>query len=227
MKTYLFVIVVSVTILLRSLGSSCRASTVIFDAFDQGGFDIEYPNASTTNERVSLPFADYRLSAYHLMSSQTQHYSRKLDSVAGNLSFSITGTASDASFPLGMELIYTSFQPQNIRGFSEFVLGFSQMSGAGDLYIITGLPDTYQTVTHLGLDGAGEYHYPTSSVWEELNHPLDSYTLLSFVFASRSSTFSFTLDEIRLVPEPGTPLLVLGAGLWCLRRRRAKRSRST
>ena len=51
---------------------------------------------------------------------------------------------------------------------------------------------------------------------------LDSFSVLRFIFEARSPEFSFTLDEIRLVPEPSAALLSLMAAASLLSIRRPK-----
>ena len=59
--------------------------------------------------------------------------------------------------------------------------------------------------------------------WNDPTHhkPLPP-EMMRFIFEARSTEFSFTLDEIRLVPEPSGALLALAAGAGILTRRRRR-----
>ena len=49
-----------------------------------------------------------------------------------------------------------------------------------------------------------------------------AFEVLHFTFEARSTEFAFTLDEIRLAPEPSGALLILAAGSPLLARRRRR-----
>jgi hypothetical protein len=91
----------------------------------------------------------------------------------------------------------------------------------GTLYVELGGSDGLDEVFRLDLTGPGEVRYPLSGVYVGPGHSLDAIAGLKFTFESRSESFYFTLDEIRLVPEPSITLLALvgAAGLLARRRR--------
>ncbi len=143
-----------------------------------------------------------------------------LNPSTGKLFFFATGTST--FFPLSLTLVYHGPTLHNIIGCTEFILGFSELSGVGTLYIELGGSTGVFNEHRVDLTGPGEVHYPISDVYQGTGHTLDSFNVLTFRFESRSPQFSFTLDEIRLVPEPSGALLTVavGAGFLALRRRR-------
>ena len=149
--------------------------------------------------------------------------SSTLDSSAGNLTLVVIGTIQPPSTSyLGLDLTYGGPDPlHNIAGCTGFVLGFSELSGVGSLFIELG-GSNGDGVHRIDLTGPGDVFYPVSSVHLNPGHTLEAFNVLHFRFEARSTEFFFTLDEIRLVPEPSAALLALAAGAGLLARRRRK-----
>ncbi len=196
------------------------AAVSIVDNFDQGGFFIT-PASGTFQESVDLPLGSRRgaqLSTSGLWPDAVM--SSSLNPGTGKLSFYSSGTST--FFPLSLTLVYGGPTLHDIAGCTEFILGFSELSGVGTLYIELGASNGVEGVVRVNLTGPGDVQYYVSDVYAGAAHTLDSFNVLHFRFESRSPQFSFTLDEIRLVPEPSGALLTVavGAGFLALRRRR-------
>ena len=178
------------------------------------------PAGGTFEQAVDLPLGTRRgaqLSSSGL--SPGAVLTSTLNPAAGQLTFFASGTAT--FFPPSLTITYGGPPLHNITGCTEFILGFSEMSGVGTLYIELGASTGVVGVQRVNLTGPGEVHYPVSSVfYEGTGHTLDSFNVITFRFESRSTEFSFKLDEIRLVPEPSGTLLALVAGAGLLARRR-------
>ena len=67
-------------------------------------------------------------------------------------------------------------------------------------------------------DSSGHLLYPFSNI---AAYDLSSISDISFRVIPQSDTFSFSLNEVSVVPEPGTLVLFLlgGAGVFWLRRK--------
>jgi hypothetical protein len=191
------------------------------DPFDQGGFSISYPS-NPSDETVNLPLAQRRVANLGaLFTTPGATMTSTLDSATGTFRFVVNGnTASNA--PLAIELIYSGGGPYNISSCTSFILGFSEMSGVGSLYVEVGSSDGLTGEHRVDLTGQGDVNFSVPNVKPNNIHSVDSFDILRFVFEARSTDFSFTLNEIRLVPEPsGTLLLAAGFGLFAQRRRNA------
>jgi hypothetical protein len=200
-------------------GSVTHAAVTIVDTFDQGGFSIT-PSSGTFEQEVNLPLARRRLADQsRWATSPGASMTSTLNSGTGTLTFVTSGTSLSV-FPMSLTLVYAGAPHYNIAGCTEFILGFSELSGVGTLYIELGGSNGLDGVFRVDLTGPGEVHYSVSDVYEGSGHTLDSFNVLTFRFESRSPQFSFTLDEIRLVPEPSGALLALVAGAGLLARRR-------
>jgi hypothetical protein len=208
--------------------TNCHASVSIVDSFDQGGFTISIPgNFNPVEESVALPLAQRRLTAFKVVfSPPNTAYESTLDSAAGTLAFVVSGPPLFPHIPITLELVYSGGGPYNISSCTNFILGFSELSGVGSLYIEAGTSEGLD-VHRIDLTAPGDVLYSVSDVTANSIHSVDSFNILRFIFEARSDNFSFTLDEIRLVPEPGAGMLLLTAGIGFLslrpRRRMAER----
>ena len=132
----------------------------------------------------------------------------------------VSGISPSPTFPHALELVYQRGGPNNITGCTDFILGFSELSGVGSLYIEFGSSEGSAGIHRVDLTGAGDILFPVANVRPSASNSVDSFNILHFIFEARSTEFSFTLNEIRLVPEPSGALLALAAGAGLLARRR-------
>jgi len=199
-----------------------RGAAIVVDTFDQGAFAVTFPpDPNSSDLDIALPFGTQRRVSFNFLPTIVGTVrSRTLDTTAGTLTFSVNGSSQSADFPLSLQLVYGGGGPYDISDESYFILGFSQLSGVGSLYVEVGSSSEPEGLLRLDLTAAGDLWYPVSGVRENSIHTVNSFNVLRFIFEARSPEFSFTLDEIRLVPEPSAALLGLAAGAGLLTRRR-------
>jgi hypothetical protein len=198
---YLLLIAIFLGIATRT---NCHATVSIVDTFDQGGFTMSHPNnPNPVDEMVNLPLAQRRTAAFWVVPTPPgTSLASTLDSTTGTLRFVVSGTPASPNTPFALQLVYSAGGPYNISGCTDFILGFSELSGVGSLYIEVGSSKGLD-VHRVALTGPGDLSYSVSDVTANSVHTVDSFNVLRFAFEARSTNFSFTLDEIRLVPEPG------------------------
>lgn len=180
-------------------------------------------NANPSDETVNLPLAQRRGASFgSFFINPGGNMVATLNASAGTLTFAANGTPRFLNGPLALQLVYAAGGPYNIAGCASFILGFSRLSGVGSLYVEVGSSDGITGEYRVDLTGPGDVNYSVGNVKPNSIHSVESFNILRFVFEARSTEFSFTLDEIRLVPEPSGAVLALtaGAGLLALRRRR-------
>jgi len=205
-----------------AIGTKCYAAVSIVDTFEQGGFSISYPaNPNPVSEAVNLPLAQQRGAAFKLQSTPPDTtMTSTLDASAGTLTFAVNGTIVYPNGPPALQLVYSRGGPYDITRCTGFFLGFSELSGVGSLYVEVGSSDGSVGEHHMDLTGPGDVFYSVTDVKPNSIHTVDSFNILRFIFEARSPRFSFTLNEIRLVPEPSGALLALVAAAGSLARRR-------
>lgn len=206
------------------LQSQAPAAIVVVDSFDQGGFSLAlFPAFEYAYENVNLPLADSRNSTIPgRLAAPGSVMTSTLNPVTGQLSFLATGSSNSANAPLGLCVIYSKDGPYNLLGYTGFVFDFSVMSGAGTLLVELGSGSAIYgpSARRITLNGPGEVFYSFADLNFGSGDSVDFFFAMHFAFEARSPEFSFTLDEIRLVPEPSGALLTLAAGAGLLARRR-------
>ena len=220
MKNLLFVFLM----LLIGAVENTSGAVVILDAFEK--YEISSQALNSIDQQVELPFSDRRSFGFMPGGVGSQWSTNKFiaSDALGVLTYTVVGTSTVESFPLGMSLVYAnSMQVQSLAGFSGIFLGFTGLTGVGTLYVELGSSLGIFDVQRVNLTGRGEVFYPISSIHANPGHTLEEFSVLKFTFEARTPEFSFTLDEIRLVPEPGSAacFLVAGAAGLSVRRRRA------
>ena len=145
-----------------------------------------------------------------------------VDGVFGSLTGSFFGSSLDAAFPLALYVDYFGGGPFSVSGASGFEVDFPLVQGSGFLLIELGIksnpfgPDKVR----IPVNQPGTIFVPIESVNIGAPWTAESFLSSRFVFEAKSAEFSFILDEIRIVPEPTTGILLLTAGIWYLSRRK-------
>jgi hypothetical protein len=203
--------------------SYARSATLVVDTFDQASYYTN--NTNNFTQSVDLPLANVRspfLRGCPLPGGQMES---TLDATAGNVSLIVSGTPNgNFSFcaPLRLGLAYGDNVMHDITGYTGFILNFSNMLGAGSMYVEVGGQESLAQVNRINLIGTGDFFYPLDRVYENVGFTKDSFNILIFTFEATSPEFSFTLDEIRLVPEASSSAL-LGCALLLVGFRRSRR----
>ena len=118
---------------------------------------------------------------------------------------------------LRLSLNYDSTSSFSLSGYRAFELDLRAVTGKGLMEIIIASSDASQRI-QVSIDSPGTVSYPFENLAAS---SLESLNRLSVHFFPEADDFSFTLDEIRVVPEPsGSLMVVLGIILGVSRRRR-------
>ena len=141
------------------------AAVTIVDTFDQGGFSMSTPgNSNPVDEAVTLPLAQRRTAAFGLYGTSVFQMSSIVDSNSGKLSFFSSGL-SNSIFPLSLQLVYrATLRTQSIVGCTDFILGFSELSGVGTLYVEMGSSDGPFGYKRVDLNKLGDVYFPVADV---------------------------------------------------------------
>jgi hypothetical protein len=225
MKTLRYLIIA--ICLLSSHVPKAISATLLVDSFDQASYFTD--NLGHFSQNVSLPLANRRSPALRGCPAPDSGaiMESRLDAGTGKLSLFVSGApvGNHPLCPLGLSIAYNDNTIHDITGYTGFILGFSNMSGVGYMYVEVGGQDLQAQVNRINLTGAGDFFYPLDQVYENVGFTKDSFNILIFTFQATSPEFSFTLDEIRLVPEASSSAL-LGATLLLLGSRRTRKAGS-
>jgi hypothetical protein len=206
-----------------SLLIPASAAVISVDSFDQGDYSINDLNDYSLD--VDLPFAFRRFHDMDGCPLPATSFSSSIDTNSGLLHFRTTGGASLPTCPLKLTVAYLGEQMYDISSAGGFILGVTQISGTGTLSIEVGGEEAFSALNKVNLTGPGEFFYPLSKVHENTGFSLEAFNILIFKIEANSPDFSITLDEIRLVPEPGAATLSAAALAIAALRRNRRRAR--
>jgi hypothetical protein len=120
-----------------------------------------------------------------------------------------------------LDLYYQGGGPYSILGQSAFEFEFSSVSGIGELIVEIGTSFVDQPgILRTELTEAGIVSVPFDNVNMGPWDTLDNFGSVLFRFGSTSSQFEFSLDQIRVVPEPSVLAFLAISSIGFLYRRR-------
>lgn len=209
-------------LLLPSIPGTC--ATLIVDSFTEDDFFLSTEGFGSQNSMVSSPFGSRRFSSISSrIAAPGTVITTTLDSNAGTLTSLFDGQSTSTS-RLNFQATYFQGGPFSVLGYDAFEFDFSALAGTGFLIVELGSgSDTYGPATNrIAIDSPGTVSVPFSELNFGTGGAIDSFLAIHFVFEADSEMFSFTLDEIRVVPEPSRALLTL-VGLCAVRIPRRRR----
>lgn len=208
-----------------SLMNRATAAVLVLDSFTEDDFALSLAGEISAVSEITSPLGSLRVSRISRREAVLGTVlSSTLLSSLGNLSFFAEG-GSNSFIPLNLQISYRNGGPFSIMGYDHFEFEFSQIQGQGNLIIELGNPsDIYGPTAHrLSLSSSGIVSVPFDQLNFGSGGSIGSFSSLNIRFEAVSPEFSFTLEEIRLVPEPSALLLVGVAGMaLSLRRARSE-----
>jgi hypothetical protein len=216
-----------IRITLFFLASVVTAQSAVFvvDSFTEGPFDLSSEDDTGSGSAISSPFGLIR--STNLGSRRaaegtivTSTLNRRGSSVVTNFD----GPNRLPGFPLTFGLSYSLGGPYSLLGSNAFELDFGRVSGVGSLIVeLGGSSETFGADIFRNTIDRGSSRGTLTVPFSDLNflegNTLGSFDELSFTFESVSEQFFFELNEIRVVPEPSSFLLIIMAGAFGLTRR--------
>jgi hypothetical protein len=209
------------TSFIASCGSCCFGATVLLDSFDTGDFRVaagspDFDNVSSSP--INSPFAESRSVALRDRRQVLETFTGSVAS--GSLQVDMFSNQGQLEFFPVFFLKYVGENPTTLLSNQAFSFNFSEVTGNGTIYIQL---DTQLTVGSedilVPISEAGRVIVPVDSFGIAPNSSLSSFQSINIDFEGRTPEFSFTLDEINVIPEPSTALLCFLA-VNCLWRRK-------
>jgi hypothetical protein len=192
---FLKLIIITISSLLSPFWNA-QASTVVIDSFTESGFTVGgFGNPFTSTGDIQSQLVATRV----VVARGPGRWTATLNPSDGFLRYEVVTTLES---PVG-SLLYLTYYPAagetiNLLGQDTFLLTFSGLTGQGDLQFGAGV--------RLPLTASGEVLYPFSYLTASLD--LSALPALQFEFYPTSADFSFTLNEISVIPEPSAMMFI-------------------
>jgi len=191
------------------------AVSVIFDSFSEGSFHLQNGGDDFHHSGVFSPLL---LDTRRVYSGGNGTWSVTLASGTGVLEYNVDEILSTARF--GLSLRYTrgtSGQGWSLLGYDALVFDFTNVTGEGMLDI--SVPNqNFDEMVRRSVTTPGQLIYPLEDL---AANNLGSISDMAIRFTPITDSFSFSLNEITVVPEPSVSgMLVPLAALLVGRRTR-------
>lgn len=186
----------------------------MIDNFSTAPYNIRSSLLSANISPITSPIADSRW----VNGGGTQAWSSFVDTEAGTLNYSISGSPSPGQ---RLEISYSRDSASlDFAGFSHFEVSVQDLAGTADLYVFyRGSSDPVLPRVPFTIDSSEDYLIPLSLIGED-----DPFlpSLVDFRVFPTSDDFSITLSSIGVIPEPSYEVMMvfIGAATIILRRRR-------
>jgi hypothetical protein len=190
---------------------ACRAAGNLIDSFSEGSFSLFDDGDWTNRSRINGPIVDVR----HVTGPGLGDWRALLAPGSGYLDYDVQAIVPEGR-GIALELRYTSGGAFNLADYDAFLLDFVGVSGSGRLKVSLDFLLDPSAVVEVPLTSSGALEVSFDSMGVTSQTPF----ALRISIVPDSLPFSFRLNEISVVPEPGTPCLMLAAGLHVLMRRR-------
>lgn len=191
------------------------AATLVIDSFSEGNVDLAHSGPRSDYARFPGTFFDERFLGGPVFSA----WSASVKASEGTFTFTTGLRELEPEQRISFILTYSRSEGAfNLLGYEGFALRVKSMTGKGDLFIDGS--DSPENTIRVPFEGPGTLFYSMENITSGV--PLGELFTLTFVITPLSTDFSITLEEISLVPEPGSAGLLLAAGsaLVSTRRRR-------
>lgn len=214
-------------LILASFTTACF-SAVIIDAFEDGPFSLATDTSIGTSEtqgnrgRGPEIILTNVLGGTRFVSISTD---RRRTTVTATLTEDNSAVTLDTgSGPAGATSTGSILMKWNAEGlklldYRGILFTFTELTGNGRIHIGVNEHGHGSNSTRLNLTSAGDFFYPLTSV-DVPNGSLESASSIQVLIEGATLDFGFTLDSIRVVPEPSTTAFLLISAVALLQQRR-------
>ena len=195
--------------------SPSDGATLLLDDFSSGSFSLSFGGTTSNSGPFGTPLTDQRT----VTGVGFPNWTATLAS--GDLSYSVDQLDPSPGRNLLRINYFLSSGTFSILGYDAFAVDLSNVIGTGEFEVrVSGNPGGPPDLI-VPISGSGTVIYPFSGL--ETSLPLDQLDSITFRFSAISEDFSATIDNVRIVPEPSTSLLVgFGVASLLFQRRRIK-----
>lgn len=192
-------------IALLATGAQCAfGSSVVLDSFSEGSFHFQSDVDSEGRHQsaISSPLALDTRSVYV---GGNGTWSTTLDSGTGVLDYNVSEVVSTARFFLDLDYTREASGNWSLLGYDALVFDFTSVTGEGLLEIFVNNQD-FDAMVRRSVTTPGLLVYPLEDLAAS---NLGSISGMSIRFTPQTDTFSMSLNEITVIPEPSVSVMLL------------------
>lgn len=165
---------------------------------------------------VASPFGSKRVTTITRVVAPGATLTSTLTPGSGTINFQVVGASILPGAPRVMRIQYSDGGAFSLVGYSALELDVAVIAGTGRLIIELGsASDTYGPEAKRILLSTGTITVPFSELNFGATGSLESFQAMHFVFEATSDDYSLLVNEIRVVPEP-TSVLLMASGVMSL-----------
>jgi hypothetical protein len=190
---------------------TAQGAIIIVDSFTQGAFTLQHPS----NRSDLHPDPSYAFKSRTAEGTLTRSWTATLNPTLGTFMYAtnLVLPPRDIDF---FNLNYSAGErPLDLLGYNAFVFEISSLTGKGALQVFVDDPSN-SFGPPVAINGTGGLILPFSQILP--GGGLESLSSIQIRLYPQSQDFAITLDEIAIIPEPGTLSLAAGAVWWITRR---------
>jgi len=188
--------------LLAASAQCAFGASVIFDSFSEGSFHLQNGGDNTHQTGISSPLLLDTRSVY---SGGNGTWSVILAPGSGVLDYNVDEVLSTTRFGLTLDYTRGTYgQEWSLLGYDALVFDFTNVVGEGLLAIFVNDQNVDEMV-RVPVNSAGQLVYPLEDLAAS---SLDSISGMSISFTPQTETFSMSLNEITVVPEPSVSVML-------------------
>jgi hypothetical protein len=197
--------------------TSAFSASLTLDSFSEGDFLLQNGGDDfwdSDDTRINSPFTERR----RVYGGGLGTWSISLEPSSGMLDYSVTEIlAGQGTSRFGMTIRYSGTGTVGFLEYDAFQFDFTSVTGTALLQVEVN-NQNFDEMIPVTIDSSGELLYPFSNI---AANDVSSISDIFFRVTPQSDTFSFSLNEVSVVPEPSALVLFLlgGAGVFWLRRK--------
>lgn len=188
--------------------SVCAGAALLLDDFSTGSFSLSSGGSTSASGSFATPLTDQRGASGVGLPNWTAVL------VPGEVGFDVNQLNPRPGRTILTLSYWTTAGTFSILGYDAFALDFGSVVGTGEMRVT--VDGSGGREVRIPITESGTIVSPFSYL--DTSQSLSSLTFMTFHVSATTPNFSTTIDNIRIVPEPSTFLLLLGVAAVTLLR---------
>jgi hypothetical protein len=200
------------------ISAPAQATSLLIDSFDDGFFAFSHDQSlGLSEQQFGSMLGGDRIVMLSTDRRKTTVSASVLEGSSLLLFDTGTGDSGNLASQGSVVLTYSGVLGLDLSSFDAFELDFPSLQGAGEVAIVLNSGGFGTDSTRVALQTGGTLLYPFAAV--NNGHDFSDVDQISIHVIGLTTDFAVSLDEVRIVPEPSSVVLLSGLCLLLLRTR--------